>query len=566
MRMSGAAAAVALCATALVATASGPTILGLPGAAESTVVTVEPARVLDARFAVGLSGDFESGVSRKLTITGPVVTRDGAVNVAKTVIPAGATGAIMNVTSFNPTGRGFISVRPGDTSGVPSTSSLNVSPGQVVPNSVTVAIPTIGPNAGQVDITYVSGSSETSGIIIDIVGYTTSAGLIDLTTRVQALESAGAGTVGATGPVGPQGPTGPEGPQGPQGAAGAQGATGGQGPAGADGATGAQGPAGADGDDLYERIIVVNGDGTPSANGTALAAALAIVTSANPTVAAPWMIFLEPGTFELSSYGDVPGNTTIAGSGMFATVVRGTSTATVFSQSGGDQTFRDLTIDKDESGLSINFSDDVLTLDRVRVTSSVATGSTGSMVNVTDAVAVNVVDSVFDTVRQGHLRLNGDTTAFVTGSTFSNPTSVASGVDSIRMTGNARLEVTHSTFSMFNNAVGMTRGDRAVISHTNIDGQNTAITINVANNTTNTNDVELTITHSDIADPISAGGSAVGVQRSLIVEHSSIGSISNTPDVATYIHTHLDSGSFPGTTKTCVQSSTGTTEVGAACT
>ena len=76
----------------------------------------------------------------------------------------------MNVTSFNPTGGGFISVRPGTATGYPSTGNLNVNPGQTIPNSVTVAIPTTGPNTGQIDLTYGSIAGNTTGLIIDIVG------------------------------------------------------------------------------------------------------------------------------------------------------------------------------------------------------------------------------------------------------------------------------------------------------------------------------------------------------------------------------------------------------------
>src|SRR5262245_2574705 len=83
--------------------------------------------------------------------------------------------------------------------------------------------------------------------------------LLDIGSRVAALEAGGNGgdgTPGPPGPPGPQGPVGPPGPtgpQGPKGDTGDTGATGAQGPAGATGAqgppgaTGAQGPTGATG-------------------------------------------------------------------------------------------------------------------------------------------------------------------------------------------------------------------------------------------------------------------------------------------------------------------------------
>ncbi len=74
---------------------------------------------------------------------------------------------------MSPVGGRFLSVRPGDASGVPTTSSLNVAAGVTVPNAVQVALPTTGPYAGQIDITYdaygVAGS--TADVLIDVVGY-----------------------------------------------------------------------------------------------------------------------------------------------------------------------------------------------------------------------------------------------------------------------------------------------------------------------------------------------------------------------------------------------------------
>jgi hypothetical protein len=49
----------------------------------------------------------------------------------------------------------------------------------VVPNAVTVAMPTVGPYAGQIDITYdaYGATGPTTDILIDVVGYTTSESL-----------------------------------------------------------------------------------------------------------------------------------------------------------------------------------------------------------------------------------------------------------------------------------------------------------------------------------------------------------------------------------------------------
>jgi sugar lactone lactonase YvrE len=200
-------------------------ILALPGASESTVVTVNPTRVLDTRYNVGLAGQLQSTVSRKLAITGKIPTyveataTTAAVTTNKVVIPVGATGVIMNVTAVSPTSAGFLSIRPGDATGVPATAGLNFAPGNVVPNAVTVAIPTTGANAGQIDIHYGGKSGNTMHVIIDIVGYTTSTGLIDLVNRVTALETSGVkgdkGDPGTNGDDGTNGEKGDPGTNGP---------------------------------------------------------------------------------------------------------------------------------------------------------------------------------------------------------------------------------------------------------------------------------------------------------------------------------------------------------------
>jgi len=205
----GAAVAVTLGGGGLVAVnaASGPT---------SSVVTIDPVRILDTRTDVGLAGPFVSGVSQKLKVTGAAV-------------PEGATGVLLNVTVVSPSAAGFLSVRPGDATGAPSTSSLNFVAGDVVANSVQVGLPTTGVNAGKVDITYdaFGQAGPTTEVLIDAVGY---------------LIAGGAGTAGDAGPRGPAGLAGDDGADGADGAAGDDGADGAAGDDGADGADGANGP------------------------------------------------------------------------------------------------------------------------------------------------------------------------------------------------------------------------------------------------------------------------------------------------------------------------------------
>lgn len=150
----------------------------------SSVVTIDPVRILDTRTDVGLPGPFVSAVSQKLKVTGAVPTSTGT----QTPVPVGATGVLLNVTVVGPSANGFLSVRPGDATGVASTSSLNFNAGDLIPNSVQVGLPTSGANAGQIDITYDAYGTKgpTTEVLIDVVGYMV------------------AGGGGATGPAGAQ--------------------------------------------------------------------------------------------------------------------------------------------------------------------------------------------------------------------------------------------------------------------------------------------------------------------------------------------------------------------------
>ncbi len=176
--------------------AGGLFVANAASSPQSSVVTIDPLRILDSRDGVdvGLPGPFVSPVSQKLQVTGSVPTTTGT----QTVVPAGATGVLMNVTVVGPTADGFLSIRPGSATGAPATSSLNFVAGDIVPNSVQVGLPTSGANAGQIDITYDAFGTPgpTTDVLIDVVGYLIEGG-------------------GAPGPSGPPGPTGPPGAPGP---------------------------------------------------------------------------------------------------------------------------------------------------------------------------------------------------------------------------------------------------------------------------------------------------------------------------------------------------------------
>lgn len=161
---------------AAVAVALGGGGLYLARAADdntSVFVPVTPTRVLDTRTNLGLAGPFTTGVARLLDVTGSIPTPTGS----PVVVPDGATAVVLNLTIVLPTAAGYASVRPGDAVGDPTTSNLNFGSGEIIPNSVTVSLPTSGGNSGKINLFYFGGTpGSTTHMLADIVGYYEPAG------------------------------------------------------------------------------------------------------------------------------------------------------------------------------------------------------------------------------------------------------------------------------------------------------------------------------------------------------------------------------------------------------
>jgi hypothetical protein len=131
-------------------------------------VPISPVRVLDTRSDVGVA-TIEDATPALLTVTGNIATTDGQQNV----VPTGASSVVINVTAINPTSDGFVSLRPGNATGAPSVSTLNVTVGGTFPNGATITLPTSGGSAGQIQIWYeaYAATGGTTDLLIDVVGY-----------------------------------------------------------------------------------------------------------------------------------------------------------------------------------------------------------------------------------------------------------------------------------------------------------------------------------------------------------------------------------------------------------
>ena len=131
-------------------------------------VPITPVRVLDTRSDVGVA-TVQDAIPALLTVTGNIATTTGQQNV----VPTGASSVVINVTAINPTSDGFVSLRPGDATGEPAVSTLNVTVGGTFPNGATITLPTSGGSAGQIQIWYeaYAANGGTTDLLIDVVGY-----------------------------------------------------------------------------------------------------------------------------------------------------------------------------------------------------------------------------------------------------------------------------------------------------------------------------------------------------------------------------------------------------------
>ena len=115
-----------------------------------TFAPMSPVRVLDTRWGTG-------------GVTGPVgAGRTIALNLSAR-IPADATAVVLNVTGVSPTASTYVTVFPHGTTR-PNASNLNLVPGDVRPNLVTVAVGT----GRSVDLYNNTGSTH---LLADLAGY-----------------------------------------------------------------------------------------------------------------------------------------------------------------------------------------------------------------------------------------------------------------------------------------------------------------------------------------------------------------------------------------------------------
>jgi hypothetical protein len=113
----------------------------------SGFTSLAPRRVLDTRDGTGRGGPFVAGKVQ----AGQTVTLD-----LSRALPEGATAVVFNLTAVEPTGASFVTAWPAGAPR-PLASNLNVAPGKITPNLVTVGVSAdrkvnLYNHSGQVDL------------------------------------------------------------------------------------------------------------------------------------------------------------------------------------------------------------------------------------------------------------------------------------------------------------------------------------------------------------------------------------------------------------------------------
>ena len=154
-----------------------------PAAASSAFLPVTPTRVLDTRTNSATQlGDW-NGV-------GPLVGGSTVAIPVRSAVPTGSPVAVVNVTATRAAEAGFITVYPCDTP-LPNASNLNYLAGQSLARAALAFAPVS--TTGQVCVY----SSATTDVIVDVSGYTPTAGTYVAMTPQRLADTRATGALAA---------------------------------------------------------------------------------------------------------------------------------------------------------------------------------------------------------------------------------------------------------------------------------------------------------------------------------------------------------------------------------
>lgn len=141
---------------------SMPAYAEATSAAEAAMVPVDLTRIVDSREAVGVAKAPENNEVMQIQVTGEVDTVSGTTKAKKTVVPAGASAVVLNMTAVDAKSGGYFTAwKNGDAR--PSTSNINFMQGDIVANGAVVPLD----SSGKISV-FARGSAD---ILLDVAGY-----------------------------------------------------------------------------------------------------------------------------------------------------------------------------------------------------------------------------------------------------------------------------------------------------------------------------------------------------------------------------------------------------------
>ncbi len=132
-----------------------PATAAIP-ATPSTYHPMDPARLLDTRNGIGLSGKLTANTPRTFQVTG------------RGTIPAGAVAVTGNLTVVSPSSSWAVYLGPNPLAN-PTSSTINFVSGHTTGNGLTVTLS----SSGQLSATFMSTAGKTTDLVFDVTGYYT---------------------------------------------------------------------------------------------------------------------------------------------------------------------------------------------------------------------------------------------------------------------------------------------------------------------------------------------------------------------------------------------------------
>lgn len=148
----------------------------------SGLTTITPRRIVDTREGLGIPAALTAGQPAEVVVTGRIETPGGSIGMYENtphavVVPANATGVVLNVTVVHPSQAGFVSVTPVAPTSDPETSNVNFGAGETVANMVIVELGAgYGRRSDDRGLAFTLYNARSAHLVVDVFGYVGASG------------------------------------------------------------------------------------------------------------------------------------------------------------------------------------------------------------------------------------------------------------------------------------------------------------------------------------------------------------------------------------------------------